>query len=196
MNQDPRGTIVEQGNTMRINPALIEEVSCTDNSGGHIIVSYSVPDRNQGVSIQKLRLNVNENTSILGPRGQNMCLCCLQPGMLVNVIFSSRMTRSIPPQSNAFLITVQRTAKPSSFVSAGRIVLIDFDSRTFITEDLPDRRSQTRYVTTDTTTFTNLAGAPIRFTMLHPGQRVRVTHAAFQTASIPPQTTAFHVQII
>ena len=111
MSNDPRGTIIQQGNVLRINNAFVEEASCTDNSNGFILVSYAVHEGNN-TSIQILRLNLNRNTSILTSFGQKMCICCLQRGMWVNVVFSSAMTMSIPPQSNALLVVVQGNFLP------------------------------------------------------------------------------------
>ena len=111
MSNDPRGTIIQQGNVLRINNAFVEEASCTDNSNGFILVSYAVREGNN-TSIQILRLNLNRNTSILTSFGQKMCICCLQRGMWVNVVFSSAMTMSIPPQSNALLVVVQGNFLP------------------------------------------------------------------------------------
>lgn len=70
MNNDPRGTIIQQGNVMRIDNALVEDVFCYDNKIGHILVSYAVPEANQTVSIQNLRLNVGRNTVILDTFGR------------------------------------------------------------------------------------------------------------------------------
>lgn len=201
MRNDPRGTIITQGNISRINNAFIEEVSCFNNSTGYILVSYSVPERNNTTSIQTLRLNLLRNTTVLNSFGQSMCVCCLQKGMWVNVIFSARMTKSIPPQSNALVVMVQMTPqrppsppqRPSS-VTTGRIVLIDFDNDYLITANPDNINNQTRFNITNETTFTNRSGTPIRFRNLMPGQMVRVTHANFQTASIPPQTTAFNIR--
>ena len=102
MSNDPRGTIIQQGNVLRINNAFVEEASCTDNSNGFILVSYAVREGNN-TSIQILRLNLNRNTSILTSFGQKMW---------VNVVFSSAMTMSIPPQSNALLVVVQGNFLP------------------------------------------------------------------------------------
>ena len=32
MNNDPRGTMIQQGNTMRINNGFVEDVSCFNNA--------------------------------------------------------------------------------------------------------------------------------------------------------------------
>ena len=106
MNNDPRGIMIQQGNTMRINNGFVEDVSCFNNARGQILVSYAVRERNNITSIQDIQLNINRGTVILNSFGQRMCLCCIQAGSWVNATFSARMTRSIPPQANAFLVTV------------------------------------------------------------------------------------------
>lgn len=193
---DELGTIMEQGNFMRINNAFVEEVSCFNNFGGYILVSYAVQERNDITSVQNIRLNLNRGTIVLNAFGQRMCLCCIQEGTWVNVVFSSRITRSIPPQSNAFFVSVQRNRRPATSITTGRITLIDFDNNFLYTEDPNNINNQTKFIISNMTSFTNRFGNSIRFSTLRPGQMVRITHADFQTASIPPQTTAFHVQVI
>lgn len=190
------GPIISSKNLSRIDNAFVEEVVCTQNNQGYIIVSYSVRERNGSASVQKLRLNINQNTVLLNSFSRRICSCCLRRGMWINAVFSSRMTRSIPPQAAAFLITVQGNTQPESDTTVGRIILVDFDSRFFITEDPDNVRSQMKFIVTNTTQYTNQFGLPVRFEALEPGQLVRVTHANFQTASIPPQTTAFRVRIL
>ena len=233
MNNDPRGTLIQQGNIMLIENAYVEEVVCFDSSSGYMIVSYAVPEQNNTTSIQNIRLNLDSRTQVLDPFGQTACLCCLQSGTWVNAIFSANMTRSNPPQANAFLIVVQRNpAQPSppttpgrppqmpqpqppqrpqpqppqrpqpqppeqpASVTTGRIVLVDFGNNYFITENLRNSNNQIRFNVNQNTTYTNRQGMPIQFRDLQPGQMVRVTHANFQTASIPPQTTAFRVELM
>lgn len=58
-----------------------------------------------------------------------------------------------------------------------------------------DINSQVRYVVSNST-FSDPSGRPITLSSLRPSQRVRITHATTQTASIPPQTIAFHVQLL
>lgn len=201
----PLGTFI--GNTTRVNNALVEEVSCLNNSNGNMLISYSTDGRNHPASIQRIRLNLTRNTAVVSSFGQNMCSCCIQRGMRVNVVFDACTTRSIPPQSNAILVAVQNTSplpqppRPPQLpspapVTTGRIILIDFNNNYLIMEAPNNRSSQTRFNITNATTFTNRFGFPIRFRSLQTGQIARITHANFQTASIPPQTTAFHVQLL
>lgn len=181
---------------MRIGNAFVEESFCGHPSSGYIIVSYSVPEENDAVSIQNLRLNLNQNTVILNTFGQRICTCCIQEGMWVNAVFSARMTRSLPPQSNALVIIVQRRPQAPSSITTDRIASVDTANRFLYTGNPNDINSQTRFVITDTTSITNRFGSPIRLNSLRPGQLVQITHANFQTASIPPQTTAFRVQLL
>ena len=72
MSDDPRGMIIQQGNTMRINNARVEEISCNNNANGFLLVSYSVPSQRPSDRIQNIRLNVNRNTVILNRLGQRV----------------------------------------------------------------------------------------------------------------------------
>ena len=51
MNTDPRGTMVQQGNIIRIDNALVEEVVCFTDFNGYISIPYEFPQKNQTISI-------------------------------------------------------------------------------------------------------------------------------------------------
>ncbi|MGB4440515.1 MAG: hypothetical protein WBJ13_15125 [Sedimentibacter sp.] len=53
-----------------------------------------------------------------------------------------------------------------------------------------------RFVVTDATVIRDRRGRQIRLSNLRPGEFVRVEHANFQTMSLPPQTTAFNIQVL
>lgn len=191
------GNIFQLGNIMRIENALVEEAVCFNNSDGYIIISYSEPSGRTNFLNRRIRLNINRNTRIINTLGRNMCTCCIREGMWVNAIFSSAMTRSIPPQANAFVIVVQgRRPEPVSFVTVDRITFVDRENGFIYTGNPNNVNRQTRFVITRNTTITNSQGRNVGINALRPGQMVRITHANFQTASIPPQTTAFSVQIL
>ena len=102
----------------------------------------------------------------------------------------------IPPQANAFLLMVQRRRPQIEIAtSIGRIASIDAANGFLYTGNPNDINSQVRYVVSNST-FSDPSGHPITLSSLRPGQRVRITHATAQTASIPPQTIAFHVQLL
>ena len=190
------GNIFRLGNLMQTSNALVEEVFLQTRNTGFITISYATQAPYGTTFINSLRLNVNQNTVILNSLGRTMCLCDIHKGMRVDAVFSSVMTRSIPPQSNAFLLVVKSGGRPSANTSTGRIVSVDAGSNSITTGVPGNINSQTRFIITNSTVIRNRSGNPIRLSDLRPGQMVRIIHANFQTASIPPQTTAFFVQVV
>ena len=196
MNGDPLGILLRQNNLMRINNGVVEESFCSEDSGNYIVVSYSEPGPGGSSSVQRIRLNLNPNTVILNVNRQRMCLCCIREGSRIDAVFSARMTRSIPPQSNAFLIIVSSNPGAPVSTTTARIASIDRNNNFIYTGNPNDSSKQTRFVMTDTTSVVDQNGRFVGIDALQPGQLVTITHANFQTASIPPQTTAFDVRIL
>lgn len=204
MANNNRGTIIRQGNFLRINNALVEEVNFSSKTAGYLLISYSVPQQNGMTSIEMLRLNVENNTIILNAAGLPACFCDIRRGMWIDTTFSPMMTRSIPAQSSAFVIRIRRSAPvptptppiaPAS-TTTGRIVRVDAGNNLLYTGIPNNINSQTRFVITDSTVILNRNGFPMRLRSLRPGQLVRITHANRKTASIPPQTTAYLIQLL
>lgn len=189
-----RGTITPKGNFVRVDNAFVEEVSITSINTGYVLISYAISEPNGMTSIELLRLNVSRDTTILNSLGMPICLCDIHEGMWIDSLFSSIMTRSIPPQSNAFLIVAQREVQSSINVTTDHIAMIDTNNNFLYTGNPNDINSQTRFVISNNTVILDKNGNIISLSSLSPGQIVRIAHANFQTASIPPQTTAFHVQ--
>ncbi|WP_312354851.1 hypothetical protein [Aminipila sp.] len=196
MSNDNIGTISPQGNIMRVENALVEEVSTQDGITGYLLISHAVPQPNCMTSIEILRLNISTNSVILNALGSSMCLYAIRKGMRVDALFSPIMTRSIPPQSNAFLVIARREFQCPLSVTVNRIAMIDVNNNFLYTGNPNNVDSQIRFVIPNSTIISDQNGNPIDLDSLQQGQMVRVTHANFQTASIPPQTTAFHVQLI
>lgn len=199
MATDNLGSIVSLGNVLRIDNAVIDEVFFSNNNTGYILISYSVPWQSGINTTDQLQLNVNNNTVILNSFRLPICLCDLREGMRVDVTFSSRMTRSIPPQSNAFSITVRRPSRPPvapPSVTTVRILWIDANNNRLITVSQNNINRQMVFVITNSTIILNRNGFPIPLRALRPGQLVQISHSNFQTASIPPIATAFRIQVI
>lgn len=190
------GSIVSQGNVLRINNAFVEEVSCDRRNTGYLIISYAVPRQGGITTVERLRLNVSNNTVILNSFRLPVRLCDIRRGMRIDTTFSSRMTRSIPPQANVFTIVVRRPVQPTTNVTTGRVVWVDANNNLLFTGSLNNINRLTRFVVTNSTVILNRNGIPVSLRSLRPGQLVRITHANFQTASIPPQTTAFRIQVL
>ena len=150
--------------------------------------------------IELLRLNVGINTIVTDELGRSLCLCSVRPGMWVDAEFSPAMTRSIPPQTDAYRIVVRQSGQdispPSTRITTAQVVGVDIQNGFLITGHPFDINEQTRFVVTDETRILDQNGRRISLRSLQPGQWVRVTHANFMTMSIPPQTTAFLIQVL
>lgn len=196
MSYDNRGTMSQTGSVMRIDNALVEEISSSNRDSGYIVLSYAIPEANGTIFIDLLRLNISRRTVILNSFGLPMCLCDIREDMWIDAVFSPAMTRSIPPQSNAFLIVARREPQSSVTVTTDWIAKIDADNRFLYTGNPYDINSQIRFVVSDSTSVNDRNGNPIDFRSLRSGQMVSITHPDFMTASIPPQTTAYHIQLL
>lgn len=196
MSNDNRGTVSQTGRLVRIENALVEEVSSLNSPTEYLLVSYAVPKRNGMTSIELLRLNINKNTLILNSLGMPISLHDIFTGMWVDSLSSAAMTRSIPPQSNAFLIVARRERQSSINFTTDRIASVDVKNNFLYTGNPNNINSQIRFVISNHSVLRDRNGNPIDIRSLRPGQMVIVTHPNFQTASIPPQTTAFHVQLL
>ncbi len=176
-----------------IQDGLIENIY-RDNRTGYVTISYSLSE-DFDMNMQIVTLIVSRGTRIRDQFGRHLRFQDLREGMIVDAVISSIMTRSYPPQSNAFIITVKNSEIPYD-VTVDRIIEVDLDNSFLYTGDPNDMLDQMRFVVTDSTIILDNRGNIIQLEDLRPGQMVRVEHAIFQTASIPPQTTAFLIQVL
>lgn len=152
---------------------------------------------------QTVVLVVGPRTIILNSNGNFVSASALRVGMTINATISSAMTRSNPPQSNAYLIVIVRRPEPEPVplprpedVTVGNILNVERNNRSFTTISDRDFSTIIRFNVPENTPIFDRAGRPINFSRLTPGMRVRVRHANFMTASIPPQTTAFEIRVL
>lgn len=178
---------------IHIQNGTIREIS-SDRNTTFVTITYSgcQCDRRNDETV---RLVVGPRTTILNRNGAVVSAGELRVGMTVNATFSSRMTRSIPPQANAFLIRIVGR-EPRENVTEGVIRDIDRRNRSFTTISGRDVSSIIRFNVAEDARIIGRDGRPIDFSRLMTGMRVRVRHADFMTASIPPQTTAFEVRVL
>lgn len=132
MANDSLGSIITQGNFLRIDNAFVDEVSSSGRNTGFIIISYSVPWQSGVTTVQQLRLNVNNNTAIMNSFRMPIRLSDIRQGMRVDVTFSPSMTRSIPPQSTAFTIVTRQPSRPSANTTTQRVIWIDSITVSFL----------------------------------------------------------------
>ncbi|MHB8127615.1 MAG: hypothetical protein ACYDEX_01265 [Mobilitalea sp.] len=181
-------------NIIRTQDSIIEEIRI-DRNTGFVTISYGVMGDFNMIHMELVTLIVSRDTIIQDRAGRNIRLSDLSEGMTVDAEFSAAMTFSIPPQSRAYRIkVVDRNA--TSNITVGRVLTVDLRNGFLYTGNANDNSSQMRFVITNSTSILDRNGNRILLRDVRTGQRVRVEHATFQTPSIPPQTTAFVVQII
>lgn len=180
-------------NVMTAENALIESINW-ENRTGFVTISYGVMGDFCMVHMQVVTLVVGSDTVIRDQFGQHLSFRDLKEGMTVDAVFSSAMTRSIPPQSRAYSITVIENI--DSNTTEGNVAFVDMANNFLYTGNPNDINTQMRFVVTDSTIIRDRRGRRIRLRDVRPGDFVMVEHASFQTASIPPQTTAFEIQIL
>lgn len=176
-----------------LSDGFIESID-RDRGTTFLTISYS-DRRNQRRRNQTIRLVASNNTLILDEFNNRIPASQLTRGMIVNASFSSAMTRSIPPQANAFTIQIV-SRPPLRNIVVGRIINLDRANRAFTTISDADPSSVIRFNVPMEARIWDIFGRPINFSNLVPGLRVRVNHAPFMTASIPPQTTAYEIRVI
>lgn len=183
------------GNDFVINVfnAVIQNISSSPTTR-FITISYDECVRCNNRE-KTVTLIADRDTIIIGQRGNSIPASELQPGMIINASFSAAMTRSIPPQSQAFVIQVINRSSMNN-TTVGRIISTD-STNFFITVMTNSNLSSViRFNVAPNAVILTPFGRSTRFSSLVPGMRVRVTHAAFMTMSIPPQTTAYRIQIL
>lgn len=180
-------------NVIRVFSAIIQEVSRERNTT-FVTISYN-NCRECPSSSGTVRLVVNQDTAVYDERGRNIRAGELARGMAVDAGFSSAMTRSIPPQSQAFFIRIARRANQTE-TTIGRIIEVNTRNNFILVLRNQNPASAIRFNISPNTVILDLFGRRTGLSSLHAGFRVRVDHASFMTASIPPQTTAFTIRII
>lgn len=85
---------------------------------------------------------------------------------------------------------------PTFPTTTGQIIRINTAGNNFLIGNPLNVNRQTQFNVNARTVITDSRGNRIPLSRLRLGQRVRVTHADFQTMSIPPQTTAYRVQVL
>lgn len=178
---------------MSINGALIEDITMRGNQG-RVTISYGVPQWNQMIVKQLLVLIVDERTRIFGSFGQQIRLRDLQRGMIVDTFVSPNFTRSNPPQTVAFSISVIGEQRYPTRIE--NILRVDTRNQVVLTGSSIDPSSQIRFLVTDETEIIGARGNRIPLSQLRPGQTVLIAHENFMTMSIPPQTVAIRIEVL
>lgn len=177
----------------KISNATIEEIS-QDRNNTLVTAVYRDRKNNRGEE-QRIRMVVGPGTVVVNMEGVRTTPSRLNVGMIINAIVSNMMTRSIPPQAEAFFVEIVKEGMESQ-TTVGRIIDIDRMGRNFTTISDGDFTSIIKFNVPPNIPVTNRMGRELDFNGLFPGMRVEVRHANFMTASIPPQTTAYEIKVL
>lgn len=187
------GSMAFNQGTIIVENAIIEEIFM-DSDTGYVTISYGKLGDFDNIYKNVVTLIVSRQTVIRDQFGKDLSLWDLSEGMVIGAIISSVMTRSIPPQSRAFHITVVNNMDYS--VTVDQVLWVDLINRFLYTGKASNPINQIRFVITRSTLILDRKGKRINLWNIRSGQTVRVEHATFQTASIPPQTTAYRIQVL
>ncbi len=171
---------------IRVRNAIIEEI-VNERGTTFITIRYD--------GAQRVVLLVNRNTLVLDERGREIPARDLEENMMIDTTFSERMTRSIPPQAQAIRIRVRRPVRRTE-VTFGRVLEVNTRENFVLVMRNQNITDIIRFNVGDETRIEDLFGRRIRLSQLIPGLRVRVEHANFMTASIPPQSPAFEIRMV
>ena len=174
---------------IRVFSARIEEIT-RDRNTTFVTISYR--DCIECVRPEDLvRLVVDKNTIIHDDRGRNIHADELERGMTVDASFSPAMTRSIPPQAQAFLIRVVRR-QTSNETTTGRIAEINTHGNYIVTISNLNPSSAIRFNLSPETVIRNSSGRRIPLALLVPGLMVRIEHASFYDCKHPSPDNCFY----
>lgn len=191
----PQGMLFIGDTMIHVEDAFIEEVAADTDRAGYVLISFEVNDENNMIYTQEVRLNVGNDTIIMDENGVPLDLFDLKEGMNIAADFSPIMTRSIPPQSNAYRIVVLED-DASVNITTDRVVSVDINNNFLTTGNPYDINDQIVFTISNKTVILNQEDNTISLEDIQPGQLVRVEHAIFQTLSIPPQSPAYRVQVL
>lgn len=206
MDDDYFNNIIDGINRMNdmiinVQDAVVDDVF-HDNSGSFVTISYVAHDETDMFYITQARLLIDDYTIIRDSEGRCINVSDLRNGSVVDASFSAIMTRSIPPQSRAYMISLVRenvNSFPNTYfpnLVQDRIAEIDLINNIILTGNPNDIMSQVRFVVSNMTEIFDCRGNRIGLKDLRLGQMIKVQHADFMTASIPPQTTALRIWVL
>lgn len=182
------------GDVISVQNSIIDKIFI-DKNLGFVTISYGLIGHFGLIHIEHVTLVITQDTILQDTSGRDLILTDLREGMSIDADFSSSMTFSIPLHSRAYRIIVANPQLAYD-VTVGRVLTVDLQNGFLYTGNANDLLSQIRFVITNTTLILDRNGYNIPLINIKPGQLVRIEHSIYQTFSIPPQMTAFVVQII
>jgi hypothetical protein len=187
-----------------------EDVKTVTERG--VITHISNQDKYQSIQIggagpDGIVLNLSENTQLISAEGKEIKLAALSIGMVVEAEHSLMMTKSLPPQTPTYKVTVldtaaETTAQPEeTFGTAGTIEnVIAKDGMVAQIEIKGTRLAETApdhvvLNVNNETLLVNQKGETVKAEQLTEGAKVMGFYSPMLTRSLPPIGTAWKVVV-
>ncbi len=91
---------------------------------------------------------------------------------------------------------IESESLPETMVTMGRVVNVDYENSNFTIDSEGDFSMMIQFNVPESARIFDPFGRPMHLGRLSAKMGVRVTHANFMTASIPPQTTACEIRVL
>ena len=192
---------LNQQNVNRVTEARIEHIWRSNSQNGLVTISYD--DRANRRFNELVTLIVSPVTAIQSTSNRRINFNDLRVGMRVNAIFSSSMTRSIPPQAVAFLIVVLDRRERTE-VTEGSVTNVDLRNRTLEIRERDRGRDRDRdrdrnritFHVTNSTIIENQRGRRINQNDIRRNDRVRVEFRTMRESNRPNRNIAIQIQVL
>lgn len=192
---------LNQQNVNRVTEARIEHIWRSNSQNGLVTISYD--DRANRRFNELVTLIVSPVTAIQSTSNRRINFNDLRVGMRVNAIFSSSMTRSIPPQAVAFLIVVLDRRERTE-VTEGSVTNVDLRNRTLEIRERDRGRDRDRdrdrnritFHVTNSTIIENQRGRRINLNDIRRDDRVRVEFRTMREPNRPNRNIAIQIQVL
>ncbi|MFA9424588.1 MAG: hypothetical protein ACERLG_13495, partial [Sedimentibacter sp.] len=155
---DEAEALLRRNNVIFADDAVIEEIFHDNRRKTSFIkISYGVLGDLNMTHMELVTLVVDSNTIIRSRCGRRISVRDLRVGNVVDAEFSAAMTRSIPPQSSAYRITVVRenvnpnTGPNIPNIVEDRVMEVDTRNNFLYTGNPNDMMSQMRFVVNNMT---------------------------------------------
>lgn len=202
-----------QESVIRVENGRIVHIWRQNRQNGLITISYNASRNRREEEV--VTLIITPQTMIQNASGRRISLDDLRMNMTVNAIFSSRMTRSIPPQALAFLVTIVDRRERTLFAE-GRVLDVNRrngtleirerggrgrDGREAQDDNVQDarrrdneQRNRIRFEITDNTVLVNRRGREIELRNIRPDDQVRVEYFIRREPRRPDRNIAVRVE--
>jgi len=181
----------------QIKNAIIDEITVNSKNETSVTIMYETLDNRNRVVDNFMVLLTDKDTKVYNQFGEIIKISALKKGMIVNVEHSLKMTKSAVPQAYAYKISVVKSEDNTQITESKILNVYTNNKKSYIlVGDANDITKQILFILADNATIKNKFNQAISFDDLAIGQKIRVNHSMAMTFSLPPQSTAYSVEVL